>query len=285
MFSKWRIDDMIQLYSDQLEFKIYRDYNHWNPDFHMHNFYEIFFLRQGNIDFYMNNTKRHIVPGTMVFITDQDIHKSILISDDIYERAFIHIPPALITSCSSPLTNLSGCFHSSFGQFFQLSQKQGDLFFNTVQNMIHLEKNKEFGHDIMIHSELLKILVSANSLCQSNTENQFSEQYSRRICDMIHYIEEHLSENLTLESIAKHFSIDKYHLCHIFKTETNSTVYHYIQLKRIALAKRLLAEGRSLTEVCFDAGFNDYNHFITTFKKHSGMTPKKYVQTSCTNIQ
>ncbi len=271
---------MIHLYSNQLEFNILRDYNYWNPDFHMHNFYEIFFLSRGNVDFYINNTKRHIMPGTLIFITDRDIHKSMLTSAGVYERAFIHIPPALIDSFSSPITNLSDCFNSSFGQFFQLNKKQGEFFLNTIQAMINLEKTKTWGYDIMLHSELLKILVFANSLCKSNTESQFSEQYSQRIRDIIYYIEEHLSEGLSLEYIAKHFSIDKYHLCHIFKKETNTTVYHFIQLKRISFAKRLLAEGRNLTEVCFDAGFNDYNHFITTFKKYSGTTPGKYVKMS-----
>lgn len=220
------------------------------------------------------------MPGTLIFITDRDIHKSMLTSAGIYERAFIHIPPALIDSCSSPATNLSDCFHSSFGKFFHLNEKQGDFFYSTIQAMINLEKNKNWGYDIMVHSELLKILVFANSLCQNSIENRFSEQYSQRIRDIIYYIEEHLSENLSLEYIAKHFSIDKYHLCHIFKKETNTTVYHFIQLKRISYAKHLLAEGRNLTEVCFDAGYNDYNHFITTFKKYSGTTPGKYVKKS-----
>lgn len=269
---------MIQLQSDQLEFKINRDYNYWNPDFHMHNFYEIFLLRSGNVDFYMNNTKRHIGPGTLIFITDQDIHKSTLTDNGIYERAYIHIPPTILAACSSEDTDLSACFHAESGQFFQPGQKQADLFFNTVRNMMNLENKKDFGYDIMIQSELLKILVSVNALCQNSQTEQFLEQYSARICDMIYYIEDHLSEPLSLDQIAKYFSIDKYHMCHIFKTETNTTVYHFIQLKRIAMAKRLLAEGNSLTEVCFDTGFHDYNHFITTFKKHCGMTPKQYIR-------
>lgn len=269
---------MIQLYSEHLEFKICRDYHCWNPDFHMHNFYEIFFLIAGEVDFYINNTKRHILPGTIIFITDHDIHKSRLVSGELYERAFIHIPPFLFDLYSSDITDLSGCFHAASNPFFQLSQKHQDIFYNTVRNMITLEKNKDFGYDIMIQAELMKLLVSANSLCQNNSSNNFREQYSERIYKIIYYIEEHLCEPLSLDKIANDFSIDKYHLCHIFKSETSTTIYHFIQLKRIALAKQLLADGHSLTETCYDVGFNDYNHFITTFKKHSGVTPKQYMR-------
>lgn len=269
---------MIQLYSEQLEFKICQDYNCWNPDFHMHNFYEIFLLTAGEVDFYINNTKRHILPGTIIFITDHDIHKSRLVSGELYERAFIHIPPFLLDSYSSDMTNLSGCFHAASSPLFKLSKKQQAIFVNTVRNMIMLEKDKDFGYDIMIQAELMKLLVLANSLCCDNLSDNFMEQYSERVYKIIYYIEEHLCESLSLDKIANDFSIDKYHLCHIFKSETGTTIYHFIQLKRIALAKQLLADGHSLTETCYDVGFNDYNHFITTFKKHSGMTPKQYMR-------
>ncbi len=268
---------MIQLYSEQLEFKICQDYHNWNPDFHMHNFYEIFFLIAGEVDFYINNTKRHILPGTMIFITDHDIHKSRLVSGELYERAFIHIPPALLSSYSSHITDLSECFHATSNRFFQLNQKQQEFFCNTLRNMITLKKNKNFGYDIMIQAELMNLLVLANSLYRNNTSYHFNELYSERIYKIICYIEKHLCEPLSLAKIANDFSIDKYHLCHIFKSETSTTIYHFIQLKRIALAKQLLLEGHSLTETCYDTGFNDYNHFITIFKKYSKVTPKQYI--------
>lgn len=269
---------MIHLYSEQLEFNILKDYDYWNPDFHMHNFYEIFFLRAGEIDFYVNNTKRHIEPGTMVFLTDHDIHKSRMTSEGLYERSFIHIPPSFIEKLSSSTTNLSDCFHDANGPFFSLSSKQGEAFYNAVKNMIHLKERKEYGYDIMVQAELMKILVSVNSLCKSSIGNKFQEQYSKRICDIIYYIEEHLNENLSLDRISKAFSIDKYHLCHTFKEETATTVYHFIQLKRITLAKHMLLEGNTLMEACYGSGFNNYSHFITTYKKISGMTPKQYLK-------
>ncbi len=269
---------MIQLYSEQLEFKICRDYHYWNPDFHMHNFYEIFLLTAGEVDFYINNTKRHILPGTIIFITDHDIHKSRLVSGNLYERIYIHIPPFLLDSYSSGITSLSECFHSISSPFLKLSKKYQDIYCSTVRNMITLEKNKDFGYDIMIQAELLKLLVLVNTLCRNSPSDNFKEQYSERVYKIIYHIEEHLCEPLSLDKIADYFSIDKYHLCHIFKSETSTTIYHFIQLKRIALAKQLLADGYSLTETCYDAGFNNYNHFITTFKKHSGITPKQYIR-------
>ena len=47
----------------------------------------------------------------------------------------------------------------------------------------------------------------------------------------------------------------------------------WLLLKRLNLARVLLAQGCRVDETCAGAGFNDYSNFIRTFKKHTGMTP------------
>ena len=64
------------------------------------------------------------------------------------------------------------------------------------------------------------------------------------------------------------------------KKETGTTVYHYVLLKRLNLARVLLAQGCRVDETCAGAGFNDYSNFIRTFKKHTGMTPAAFARAS-----
>ncbi|MEG2350978.1 MAG: AraC family transcriptional regulator, partial [Hungatella sp.] len=87
------------------------------------------------------------------------------------------------------------------------------------------------------------------------------------------YIDQHLSEALSLESISTACSLDKYYLSHLFKKETESTIFQYILVKRIAQAKELLSLGSSVTEACQQSGFNDYANFIRSFKKVTGYSP------------
>ena len=83
-------------------------------------------------------------------------------------------------------------------------------------------------------------------------------------------------EDFTLDDIAGYMALDKHYLCHLFKKETGSTIFQYIQAKRLCLAQLALSRGASVTEACEEAGFNDYSNFIRTFRKILGCTPGEY---------
>lgn len=87
------------------------------------------------------------------------------------------------------------------------------------------------------------------------------------------YINRHLTEDLTLEKIAKSLYVSKYYLCRNFLTQTGVTVIRYRNAKRIALAKQLLADGIPAALVADQVGFRDYSVFFRNYKKITGTSP------------
>lgn len=57
---------------------------------------------------------------------------------------------------------------------------------------------------------------------------------------------------------------------------TNTSVYEYIQFRRICGAKLLIASGVSLTDAAFQSGFNSYSSFLRTFRKTAGISPTDF---------
>ena len=91
------------------------------------------------------------------------------------------------------------------------------------------------------------------------------------------YIEEHISEKIYIEDICGAFSVSKFTLYNLFRSEFQTTVNDYILDKRIALAKSLLRQqDRNIPRVASACGFADYNYFIRAFRERTGMTPLKY---------
>lgn len=90
------------------------------------------------------------------------------------------------------------------------------------------------------------------------------------------YINEHYAQPLTLEEIADAFFISKSYLSHEFVRYTNTSVYEYIQFRRICGAKLLIASGVSLTDAAFQSGFNSYSSFLRTFRKTVGISPTDF---------
>ncbi len=84
---------------------------------------------------------------------------------------------------------------------------------------------------------------------------------------------------LQLSEAAASAGVSAAHFSHVFHKETGITFTRYVQSRRIAEAKRLLAEGgRSITDVCFACGFNSLTHFNRVFRRGEGCSPSQWRQ-------
>jgi len=95
---------------------------------------------------------------------------------------------------------------------------------------------------------------------------------------IIDYLNDNFTAAITLEQLAAEFHINKYYLCQLFKKTTGTTVSRYIVARRLARAKILLHQGYSVTETSAMCGFQNYTHFIRTFKQHCNVSPKQFLK-------
>ncbi len=100
--------------------------------------------------------------------------------------------------------------------------------------------------------------------------------YNPAIENLIYYINTHLKSDLSLDTLADHVYLSKYHLAREFKKSTSFALHQFIHYKRMLTAKQMLRDGVSVTNVCYECGFTDYSNFIRAFKGEFGITPKKY---------
>ena len=95
----------------------------------------------------------------------------------------------------------------------------------------------------------------------------------QRICQ---YIDEHLSEPLKLESIAKQFGYNSAYLGKLFAKETGRHFNVYLDERRIELACQYLEKGFSVSQTCEFSGFTNTDYFTKKFKKYVGTLPSEY---------
>ena len=101
------------------------------------------------------------------------------------------------------------------------------------------------------------------------------EDSSPLVSQVLRLIDEHYSEELSLESIAANFFVSKYHLSHEFSRAVGTSVYRYIMIKRLLMARQLLLGGMSPSEVYGRCGFKDYTNFYRAFKAEYGVSPRE----------
>lgn len=251
-------------------------------DFHFHESYEIYLLLEGEIAYYVEQSRCPMKPGDLILFTDQEIHKAVNLKDTPYTRMVIHVDPLYVWKFCTPQTNLLRCFHQhrpGVNNIISLTPEQLSLFQECFHQLEESSVSSEYGADIQGITALMRLLLMINEIFLF-LPDQDPEFYEHRLQPVMAYIDNHLVEPITLDSIAQVCSLDKYYLSHLFKRETGSTIFQYILVKRIAMARELLSMGTSVAETCVQSGFGDYANFIRTFKKITGKSPGHFKKMS-----
>ena len=75
-------------------------------DFHFHESYEIYLLLEGEIAYYVEQSRCPMKPGDLILFTDQEIHKAVNLKDTPYTRMVIHVDPLYVWKFCTPQPNL-----------------------------------------------------------------------------------------------------------------------------------------------------------------------------------
>ncbi|WP_152391965.1 response regulator transcription factor [Paenibacillus guangzhouensis] len=99
----------------------------------------------------------------------------------------------------------------------------------------------------------------------------------KEVQDVIHYIESHYQDKITLEMIADHVNFSENYLCRVFKEQVGTSLITYINNVRMNKAAELIMQGSNyMKEISAMVGISDQFYFNRLFKKHFGISPSEY---------
>lgn len=154
--------------------------------------------------------------------------------------------------------------------------------------------SQDFGYELTTKAYLCQLWV--HLLKKFNNSNSLSIQTQKthmslspdeaRIKDAIVYIQQHYTEQVTLDDIANSIHISKSECCRCFKRAVNITPFEYLMRYRILqAANKILQNDRettSISELASSVGFNNTSYFNKLFKKYFNCTPTEYRKQSKT---
>ena len=124
-------------------------------------------------------------------------------------------------------------------------------------------------------SELLCLLLRADEQLR-NTASE-SSVYTGRYAKVLTYIDDHLSEDISLEMLAAIVHSEKSYFLKKFKHETGMTPMNYLRRIRIDKAKKLLLHSdMNITQISAAVGFQSIHHFSSVFKQTVGVSPSEF---------
>jgi AraC-like DNA-binding protein len=250
---------------------------------HHHAELELGFMCEGEGLYILESENYEIHPGDLFLVRTNEqhcvptIYTSELASYNIHINSYYlwsvcseYIEPAKLRVLIGGNTPIK---HRYFGReetFLKLKKLSEDALRNRFEiRRLVLELIQGIANEI----DLPENFIDRNE----NSEDRIALLHLNDIQNAILFINENLTEPITLDDIARSANLSRSHLSTLFKHMTGITPYEYLILQRVEKAVVLLRE-TDTTILCAaqECGFNNLANFNKTFKKVTGMTPSDY---------
>ena len=268
-----RFDPRQEMHTETFEVFYYKEPRPEGVEVHHHDFYEVYYLLSGQVEYWVEGRIIALKPGDLLLINPMELHRPMVGPEDTdYERIVLWINTAYLESLA-PDGMLSRCFDPSLPNLICPTQTERPGLHMKMVELVREYYSGEFGSRTCALGLLLQLIVQLNRMVFQIDQLRQERQLSPLVQKALQYISEHVAENLSLESIAGACFVSKYYLSHAFSREVGISVYRYIMIKRLLMARQLLVAGEPAGQVCVSCGFSDYTSFYRAFKAEYGINP------------
>ena len=236
---------------------------------HTHSHYELYCFLAGDVDFLVEGTTYPLEAGDLMIIGRSEAHYTRLHSPAPYERIVIHFSPQNILGTPEETAHIRRLLDGR-------PLGKGNRFPGAIQKYPHWSQylHKLISASGWARSVYLTALLHEMAAIYAEAPTA-SPDKRNGISQILAYINGNLTQPLSLELLSQKFYISKAQLNRSFKKATGSTVWEYIQAKRLLFAKELLRTGNAPTQVSTLCGFGNYCSFYRAYKKRFHISPNE----------
>lgn len=240
---------------------------------HIHQNYEILLFLEGDTKYIIEENTYTLEPGDVVVIRKNQMHRAYHSSPTKYDRIVLNVPHEFFeeNDCEEyeeQFINEAAWFGDKIDAETVKSSGLYDAFMRARKYSGGFDKNV---HSPVIRAIIIEILHILNNI-KSYSE---ADKTDGTLKNVIKYLNDNFTQNISLNELEEKFFISKYHLCHIFPKATGITVHQYITNKRMAFAEDMIKAGKAIGEAATAAGFNSYSSFYRAYRQQYGKSPKK----------
>ena len=252
-----------------------KDLGETKVDYHYHEFYKLLFFQSGSGEYVVEGKRYSLAPGDIVLIGKHCVHRPEFAHNIPCERMILYISPEFLEKESSASCNLSDCFSLEDNHVLRPNDKIRKILFSTISSIEQELSSDRYGREILSTGMLLQLLIELTRSMDHKEVQKPAPMLpkSKRMLDIMHYLDDHLTEDLDIDTLAEKFYISRFHMMRRFREETGTTIHAYLSDHRLMLARNLIGKGISATDACFRCGFGSYSSFSRAYTKFFGTTP------------
>lgn len=146
----------------------------------------------------------------------------------------------------------------------------------SINKLINISMEEDTAKDALADLGLKMLLlriIQTQNLALLHEKNIRHQNFAA----VVQYVQAHLAQKISVADLAKASCMSRSLFFSAFKNEFGIAPMEYVLKERIAYAKRAMADqSLSITDICYQSGFNNLNYFIRLFKRLEGITPNTY---------
>ena len=236
-------------------------------DYHIHTYYEISLLLCGNMSVFFSDVRFDNGNDARVVLMKPFVpHYITPKNNKYYKHINVEFSPDLLCGMPDEFTKLLSVFGEN-GTVIGIDNETCELLSGLSER---LEKSANL-------TEKKIILLDFLSVINEKKKEDASEKSPVYIAEALRYISDNFSKKLKAENISEKAGVGRTTLMVNFKKYTGVTVNEYLIRCRINHAAGMMCAGASEEESASACGFGSVSNMIHSFRKISGMTPKKYI--------
>lgn len=235
---------------------------------HFHEYYVIGFIEGGKRHLWCKGKEYDTSAGDLILFNPRDNHYCAPVNGELLDYRAVNIKPEVMSRAVKEITGEAYMpyFTQNLVYKSDITQSVQDLYQAVLSNAPLLEKEENL---FFLLDQILREYAS-------DFESADVLRPNRQIQSLCQYMEEHFTENVTLDDLLSMTDFGKSYLLRSFTRQTGVSPYRYLQTIRLDKAKRFLEEGIAPIDAAGMAGFSDQSHFTHFFKEFIGLTPKQY---------
>lgn len=252
-------------------------------EFHYHEFHKITIFISGNVQYFIEGKTYSLEPYDIVLVNRNDIHRVQVDPSVPYERIIVYISPGFMEAYRTDHYDLSYCFEKAkkeHSNVLRIHALEKSSLFKVTNRLERSFSDTEYAGDLYRQILFLEFMIHLNRAALKNrAEFLDTSLYNPKIVNLIQYINQHLTDSLTMDDLSARVYLSKYYMMRLFKAETGYTIGNYITYRRLLLARSLILKGVPITQACLSSGFQDYSTFSRAYKAEFQEPPRSLLAT------
>lgn len=249
---------------------------HWHPEI------ELTWIMSGEIEYHVNDRQYILKEGEGLFGNSNTLHSGymkdgqecIYLSVTFHPRFLYGYESSVIQTKYMDFITMNDAWHSLKLEKHITWHRE---IIEGLKQIYQMSQDPPGDYELEVHRILLEIWQRLYRFFSSLPEKeQKPQRHLERLRDIISYIQENYSHEITLDDVAEHVNICKSECCRFFKRHMDMTIMEYILFLRIQNSLVFLREGESVTKTAGLVGFSSPAYYGQIFKRYMKCTPREY---------